>query len=241
MKGVEAIERYLGAQVLIKGDREQPVEPRVRPFITISRQAGAGGHRLAEALIETFAAQDDVELFGGWQVFDRKLCEIVAANPVYSNSMESLLAEEYQPRTQDFFQQILSSTVDQDVLAKEVFRVVGAVASIGKSIVVGRAGSEVTRELDTGISVRIVAPEEDRIKGVMAFYSLDERAAREQARRLDTSRARLLKSHFQVDIDDPTRYDATWNTGQTPVPVIAECVAVMLRRRVEARLPVPTK
>jgi len=235
MKGVEAIERYLGAQAALMRQSESPgTASRVRPFVTISRQAGAGGYSLAEALVEHFAEQEDTALFGGWQVFDRKLCEIVAEDPAYSSSMSSLLAEEYGSKTADFFGQIFGPAMDRDVLAHEVFRVVAAVATIGKCVIVGRAGSEVTRELSPGVSVRIVAPEEVRIKGVMDYYGLDERAAREEARKLDASRARLLKSHFQVDIDDPTRYDATWNTGQVPVKIIAESIGLMLVRRVEA-------
>jgi cytidylate kinase len=108
------------------------------------------------------------------------------------------------------------------------------VASIGKSIIVGRAGSEVTRGMGPAVAVRLIAPDDVRIVRAMDFYDLDERAARDKARRLDESRARLLKSHFRVDIDDPTRYDAVWNTGKTPVPAIAESIAVMLRHKVLA-------
>ena len=176
-----------------------------------------------------------MELFGGWQVFDRKLCEMVANNPIYTASMSSLIAEEYRTKPTDFFHQILRSTVDQGSLMNEVFRVVAAVASIGKCVILGRAGSEVTRSFSPGVAVRLVAPEEVRIKGVMEFYGLkSEREACAAATKVDDSRARLLMSHFGVDIDDPTRYDAVWNTGQVPVEVVAENVATMLRDRVAA-------
>ncbi|MCP3973875.1 MAG: cytidylate kinase-like family protein [bacterium] len=234
MKNLENIERYLSAEAARMRERDTTSSPRVRPFVTISRQAGAGGHDLAQSLVEVFAAQDDADLFEGWQVFDRKLCEMVARNPIYSVSMSSLLAEEYRTKTNDFFHQILRSTVDQGTVMNEVFRVVAAVASIGKCIIVGRAGSEVTRALSPGVAVRLVAPEEVRVRGVMEFYGLDEKTARAEAVKLDASRARLLDKHFGADIDDPTLYDGTWNTGQVAVPVIAENVATILRHRVAA-------
>ena len=234
MKNLENIERYLSAQAARMREKDSTSLPRVRPFVTISRQAGAGGHELAEWLVHVFAGQEDKDLFGGWQVFDRKLCEMVANNPIYSASMSGLLAEEYRTKPTDFFHQILRSTVDQRTLMNEVFRVVAAVASIGKCIIVGRAGSEVTRGLSPGVAVRLVAPEEVRIRGVMDFYGLEEKAARAEAAKLDASRARLLASHFSVDIDDPTRYDAVWNTGQVPIPAIAENVATILSHRVAA-------
>jgi cytidylate kinase len=209
--------------------------PVIRPFVTISRQAGAGGHSLAEALLKVFTDQADAELFGGWQVFDRKLCEIVAANPAYEGSMESLLAEEYRTKTEELLRQLMGTSLDQDRLMFYVFRVVTAVASIGKSIIVGRAGSELTREMQAGVSVRLVAPEEYRIRGVMEHYGInDEGAARIRAKKLDTSRARLLKSHFGVNIDDPERYDVVWNTARVPMQTIAESVALMLRTKAKS-------
>jgi cytidylate kinase len=232
MKKLVAIERYLDAHVADRGSADGASAPRIHPFITISRQAGAGGHELAGTLLNVFATQEDQQLFDGWQVFDRRLCEIVAEDPAYSKSMSSLLAEEYRTKTDEFFSQLLGPTIDQDLLMQHVFKVVRAVASIGKSIVVGRAGSEVTRGMGPGVAVRLVAPEEVRIQGVMDYYDIDERTARDKARRLDESRARLLKSHFRVDIDDPTRYDAVWNTGETPIPAIAESLAVILRHKV---------
>lgn len=234
MKKLPTIERYLSAHVPDTSPADGASAPRTHPFITISRQAGAGGHELAESLLEVFAAQDDQPLFGGWQVFDRKLCEIVAEDPAYTKSMESLVAEEYRTKTDEFFSQLLGPTIDQDLLMLHVFEVVRAVASIGKSIIVGRAGSEVTEGMGPGVAVRLVAPEEMRIPVVMEYYELDERAARDKARRLDQSRARLLKKHFQVDIEDPTRYDAVWNTGEAPITAIGEAIAVILQHKVAA-------
>jgi cytidylate kinase len=224
------IEAYLAAHSTeMRTDDENGANSRIRPFITISRQAGAGGHLLAEALLEVFARQDDTRLFGGWQVFDRRLCEIVAENPTHSTSMSSLLAEEYRTKTDEFLRQMLGSSIDQDMLMLHVFQVVSAVASIGKSIIVGRAGSEVTRDMEHGLALRLIAPEEVRIQRVMDRYGVDEKAARAEARRIDASRARLLKSHFKVDIDDPTRYDAIWNTGSVSIDLIAESVVAAFR------------
>jgi cytidylate kinase len=225
------MEAYLIAHAEDMRSREDGSEGKLRPFITISRQAGAGGHLLAGALLDTFARQEDIGLFGGWQVFDRKLCEIAAEHPTFSASISSLLAEEYRPRSDEFFRQMLGSSIDQDMLMLHVFRVVRAVASIGKSIIVGRAGSEVTRDLAQGISLRLIAPEETRIERVMDRYGLDERAARGEAKKLDSSRARLLKSHFRVDINDPTLYDAVWNTGRIPIETIAESIVATVRHQ----------
>lgn len=234
MKGVEAVERYLNTQAgALVRDPVSGIAP-VRPVITISRQAGAGGHSVAAALLERFASDADRDLFGGWQTFDRELCELVAADPKFAHHLEALLAEEYETKPADFFRQIIGAAVDRDLLAYEVFRVARSVATIGKCIIVGRAGSQLTRDMSLVVTVRIVAPEPDRIAGVMAYYGLEEGEARQRAVALDEARARLLRRHFQVDIDDPRLYDVVWNTGHLPIATIAESIAILVRRKVEA-------
>jgi len=232
MKRLPTIERYLSAHTAKLGAAPGGRRPRVLPFITISRQAGAGGHRLAETLLDVFDREDDVALFGGWQVFDRKICEFVANDPAFSERMSSLLNEEYQASADVLFHRLLGSTHDHDVLMQRVFRVAEAVASIGKCIIIGRAGSEVTRDMGQGISVRLVAPESDRILGTMKHYGLQERAAREKARKLDRDRGKLLKRYFDVDIDDPVRYDVVWNTGRASFEEIAASLVTVVRNRV---------
>lgn len=235
MGSIESIERYLRAHLAgFRTGRPDSREPGPHPFVTISRQAGAGGHSLATAMLDVFGDQPEPDIFAGWQVFDQKLCEIVATDPVCAKSLDALLAEEYRRPTDDFFQQMLRLTIDQDVVMARVFEVVRALASIGKAIIVGRGGSEVTRDMDEGVHLRIVAPEPERIRRVMDRHGVDERRAINDIRRLDRHRARLLKTHFRVDIDDPTHYDAVWNTGSASIEDIAVATAAVLRRRVAA-------
>ena len=52
-------------------------------------------------------------------------------------------------------------------------------------------------------------------------------------RKQDHDRARLLKSYFQVDIDDPLQYDVVWNTGAVSFDVIAEPIIGLIKQRVQ--------
>ncbi len=69
----------------------------------------------------------------------------------------------------------------------------------------------------------------------MDHYGLEEQAARVESKRLDEARARLLRTHFRVDIDDPARYDAVFNTGQIPIEALVDAVTLMLLHEVEKR------
>jgi cytidylate kinase len=236
MKSTDHLEQYLRAQI---EEHHSPrtadgVEPIHRPFVTISRQAGAGGYRLADRLVEVFSEQPESEIFQGWQVFDRKLCEIVASDPGFSKSLDSLLDEEYRSTAADVLHTALRSTLDQNYVMNRVFKVVRALASIGKAIIVGRGGAQVTAHMSPGVRMRLVAPPEERIRGIMNYYELDEKEARVRAKKLDAGRSRLIKAHFDADIDDPTQYDLVWNTATSSIDDIAHAAAALLRTRVLA-------
>ena len=235
MSGLEDVERYLRVHAGELARRSSTADTTtIHPFITISRQAGTGGHDLAERIVEHFSHDEDPELGGHWQVFDQRLCEIAAADPRFARSIEPLLAEEYHTKTENLFRQILHATLDQDVVMERVFRVVRAVATIGRAIIVGRAGNEVTRGMGPAVSLRLVAPFDDRIARVASRDGIDPRAARDRTQRTDLHRARLLKSQFGVDIDDPTRYDLTINSAALAHDDITATVAELLRRRAKA-------
>ena len=206
-------------------------QPQLRPFVTISRQAGAGGHTLANLLVKELDDQPDKDLFGEWEVFDQKLVAMVADDPSLRVSVESLLGEEYRKSTEDFFRQLIASTTHQDIVMDRMFRLVRAIAEVGRSVIVGRAGSEVTRGLGPAVSVRLIAAEEHRIHRMMQLYGLNEKEALSAIDRHDSGRARLLRRHFRVDIDNPLLYDAVWNTGQVALEDIAAAIIVLLRSR----------
>lgn len=205
--------------------------PRVRPFVTISRQAGAGGHTLAKTLIEKMAEHPDGEIFGKWEVFDQKLVAMVADDQDLRVSVETLLGEEYRRTADDFFRQLITSSTHQDIVMDRMFRLVRAIAEVGKAIIVGRGGSEVTRGLGPSVSVRLVAPEVDRVRHTMETHNVTEKEAISSIDRYDSGRARLLKRHFRVNIDDPLLYDAVWNTGQVAFEDIADAIIGLLKSR----------
>ncbi|MDH5294124.1 MAG: cytidylate kinase-like family protein [Acidimicrobiia bacterium] len=228
MSQVENLERYLRAHLAAVSSGREVGNGGVAPFITISRQAGAGGRALADRLVEVFESYSE-DLFSGWQVFDRRLCELVAEDPKMSQALDSLLAEEYHSAAGAFFRSAFAP--DQDVVMARVFEVVRSVAFAGKAVIVGRAGSQVSRDLDQGVHIRLVAPMRVRVQRIALRDGLDERSARELTRRTDAHRARLLKARFDVDIEDPTNYDVTWNTDAADLDEVAAAVATLVRNR----------
>jgi len=208
-------------------------EKRRYPFVTISRQAGAGGHTLAKFLLETMNRETDEDLFHGWQIFDQQLYDLLAQDEQLKASLESLLSEEYRSQVQTFVAGIFGRQLDQNIVMTKMFEAIRSLATVGKVIIVGRGGSQATRKLDLGVHVRLIAPEPARVRHLSTLIGQNEEEAKQRMRKQDADRARLVKNHFQVDIGDPLLYDVTWNTGTTPYGVIAEAILSLVKQRMQ--------
>jgi cytidylate kinase len=203
------------------------------PFVTISRQPGAGGHLLSYVLITDFLKEHG-DLFKGWHVFDKQLCEVVAQDPELNHAMESLAQERYRSEFEEFMETLFTGRSSHYLLYRRTFNVVHMLASIGKVIIVGRAAACVTRHLKAGIHVRLVAPESNRIVWMMKRFKLSREEATRDIHRQESDRRKLLKKFFSRDIDDPLLYDTVWNSGTVDLPEISSSIIQLIKKRAPA-------
>ncbi|MBI5200263.1 MAG: cytidylate kinase-like family protein [Elusimicrobia bacterium] len=229
MADIGRLANYLQAQLV---DKERARARRPRPFITISRQAGAGGRSLADAVLAEMA-RDGRELFQGWHAFDDELCEIVASDPKLSVLAEALIDEQYRSPFEEFLAQSVVGVSPQATVFKKIFKTIRGLAEGGKAIIVGRAGRWVTRRLEGGVHIRLVAPKEIRLAAVRKRCGLEETDVAAKMRDLDRSRDRLVRRYFSADVADPVHYDAVLNLGAMPLPMAAKVVLQMVADRVE--------
>lgn len=204
------------------------------PFVTISRQAGAGAHLLSYVILSEFLKHKESDEFEGWHVFDKDLCEVVAKDPKLQGSMEVLVSEKYRSEFRDFIESLFTGQSSQYLLYKATFKVVRMLAMIGKVIIVGRGSSLVTADLPQGIHLRLVAPKNSRVVWMMKRFKLSKEEAIRAMDKQDADRRKLIKLFFHRDIEDPLLYDAVWNTGKTAMEVITRATVDMISQRVKA-------
>lgn len=205
------------------------------PFVTISRQAGAGGHLLSYVILSEFLKFKGTDIFEGWHVFDKDLCEVVAKDPMLQGSMEDLVSEKYQSEFHEFIDGLFSGQSKQYLSYKTSFKVVRMLATIGKVIIVGRCSSMVTADLPQGVHIRLVAPKSSRVVWMMKRFKLSKDAATEAVEKQDADRRKLVKLFFHRDIEDPLLYDAVWNTGKVPLEIITRSTIDMIKERIKAQ------
>jgi len=191
----EIADRAIGARAV-----QEPAECEVK-FITISREAGAGGGEIAQALGRRL----------GWEVLDRELLDRVDDRVRVSRPMLEMVDETEAHWVYD----VLGTWVDQGAVGHEKYvaylgRVVAEAAAQGNVVFVGR-GAQFLLPRQNGLAVRIVAPLKCRIERTMQREGVDRAAAGQLVRRRDAGRREFVQRYFHRDLDDPHLYDLVVN------------------------------
>jgi cytidylate kinase len=208
------------------------------PFVTISRQSGAGGHMLAKAILTENEKQAKIdEMFHGWQVFDREVCALVAQDPELNGSFDAMLTERYQTETQQIVHDMLNGRSRQYVMYKRIFEIVRILATLGKTIIIGRGGECVTRKMPQGIHIRLIASERTRIQAIMEDHHFERKEAEKVMHQQDKERARLIQDYFSADIDNPLLYDAIFNIDKLSTSDLAAVIVQMIKLKAKKARP----
>ena len=204
------------------------------PLITISRMAGTNAHGIGRYIIMRLAEYADPDLNTGWDLFDQKLCALIAQNKNLDADYDSLLNDKYRGGgLHRMVYELLIGTPQEYRIQKKIEEVIHLLARLGKVVIIGRGGFQIARHMPGAIHLRLVAPMEFRVNAVMQYDNLSEEAAVKKIKETDEERARFLKSHHNCDIHDPTNFDLVWNVARFEVPETVNTVAELVRLRLQ--------
>jgi cytidylate kinase len=229
MNPIELVKKYLRERLKLNPDQTG------FPFVTISRESGAGGHTLAREILRQLERSTDADWARGWEVFDYRLCLLLAQDPEMNAPLDSLLREEYQSSFQQALFDILTGHDEQYKLHKRIFEVIRILGMIGRVVIVGRAGNLVTRDLHNGVHLRLVAPVPLRVKQMMELMDADEETARREMEKQDRERAEMVRDYFNRDIASPLDFDCVWNMGTVTTDFIATTTVRYLTEKARRR------
>ncbi len=185
------------AQSEAPGERPSlPASRRVR-YITLSREAGAGGGEIAAMVGRKL----------GWEVLDKNLLDQVADRFRLSKPMLELVDETDSSWAYD----VVGAFLDPKIVPHEKYlahlsRVIRAAARRGNVVLVGR-GAQFFLPRDSGLAVRIVASMKYRVARIVQLLGFDETKARQYIHEVDHGRKELVEKFFHRDITDPRLYD----------------------------------
>lgn len=193
-----------------------PPGARRRPWVSMSRDFGAGGSEIAALLAARL----------GYELFDRRLLDALAQESRYRLEFLASLDEKKRSVVEAHVDALLhgASFLRSDFL-RTLMRVVMTIGEHGHAVIVGR-GASLILPREGGLAVRIVAPFERRAEAIAARQSLTLEEARLQVRDVDRARADFLRTHFHLDGWRAEDHDLTIDTrGIAPESAvrIVEC------------------
>lgn len=186
-------------------------------LITVSREFGAGG-----SLVAAHAARAL-----GWRLVDNDFIARVAARAGLPESTVAL-RDERAPGFREWLLRALSraapelfspavasppAELEEAALVRVTESVVADLAAEGRVVLVGRAAPAVLGRKEAALHVRVVAPQADRIRAVMARHALGPADAQKLMEDTDRHRQRYHREYYDRDWADPTHFHLLVNTG----------------------------
>jgi cytidylate kinase len=195
------------------------------PYLLVSREKGAGGNAVAQAVSRQL----------GWQVFDNQIVDQIARKANVRRQLIESLDERVKATIQGFVCEILHpEEVGTPQYLGHLKEIVLALGHQGDVIIIGRA-ARYFLPTQFGVNVRFVAPIAIRTERIAREQKLTLSVARAQVEAADRDRARLIRRHFGKDVADPLDHDLTINTGELSVEAAAEVVLTALEQKLAVK------
>ena len=192
---------------------------RVRPYICISREAGAGGGEIARVVGQQL----------GWDVLDKELLDYMAERYKLPRDMLALVDETKANWLEDIFGEWFDSqVVSHQKYLVYLERILWLAATHGRVVLVGR-GAQFVLPRDKGLRIRIIAPRSYRARRYMNKYNVSFEEAERRIDEIDEGRRDFAHRFFHHDWADSHLYDLVLNVQRIGVKAVPEQIVQVYR------------
>jgi cytidylate kinase len=197
--------------------------------VTVSRQYGAGGRRVAPAVAEAL----------GFTFVDREIAE-QAARRIGVDPRVAEARDERAPAIVEEIGLALAAAapgyvpipeLDDRMLAEATRRVILSLADAGGYVILGRGAQAALAGRPDACHLSLVGNRADRASRVAQWQSIDEKEAALRCDRFDDERANYLRRLYARDIRDPLLYDVVLNTSLLSLDLASEVAVEVARRK----------
>ncbi len=201
----------------------------VWPFVSFSREAGAGGtviaHKVGEAL--------------GWTVYDKILLKVLAQKFNFSLGALQIQDERHISWLDALFCNLGAKTeewdtkrspLSQDELVTYLCRLIKSLAMRSHAVFVGR-GSQFVLPSHVGLRVRVIAPEEARVNRIMRERGMSHGESLRYIRDVDHHREKFISRFFHCSPKDLSLYDLVINSDSMGDQKAASTIVETLKCR----------
>lgn len=225
---VPAIERRSEDQIRkwLQSDHVTPASKKnhshhLGHYVTVARETGAGGSEVARKVADRLA----------WDLLDQEIVDCLEQQ----YGTPRCLIQRVDEKHENWLSEILTSRLSglgfsEVTYTHRVAKLLLYAASHGNVVVVGR-GARFILPKDQGMSVRIVASLDFRVKNIMDDQGLEEKEARRLVLETDHQRDLYIKEHFRQNAADPHHYDLVLNMDEITWDDAADIIVDSMQHR----------
>ena len=183
------------------------------PVVTISREFGCEGGTISNKLAEKLNTHHRaIEQKRDWEIINKEILETSAQElKTDPRKLEYVFEEGRRTAIDDFLLSLTEKQYYSDWKIKETIKkVIRSFAVEGYAIITGRAGAQITRDIEKSLHVRLIAPIQWRVDHIAEKHKLLPKEANRMVKEMDKNRQRLLET-FSQDSGCKYCYDVHYN------------------------------
>jgi len=207
--------------------KEEEFDPETcGPFLTISRQFGCYGFSLGLLLLDILNEETEET---AWQIYHKDILAKLAAE---TNLAADVLEQQRRNKPSMFGELLQSFKRDRVPSGYEVRNrmtaIIRALAIEGHAIIIGQGGAGATQGLTNGLSVRLEAPEQWRVKQIAFRETLSETEAKLRVRAKEREREYLRKL-YETRFPRKPPFHLTYDCSVFSMAHIAQHIVYIMR------------
>ncbi len=220
---IDIFRRYFEQQLEKARKALEKSEYHNQPFITISRQTGAGGVGFPAHLVRHLNEIDYKES-NQWMYFDKDILEIVLEQHNLPKEIKKFMPERKVSEFQDVIEQLFKLHPNEHRLIKKVSDTILHLSHLGNVVLVGRGSNIITSHSKNGLHLRLIDKLDNRIANIMDFFKLNKVQALKLIQAEDKNRETYIRKYFSKNINDASLYSLVINFGIMKVDDVIELV-----------------
>ena len=174
------------------------------PLLTITQDYGSHGYYVAQQVAEKL----------GLNLYDDETLRRAALRLGEKHENLSGIKEQVP----GFFEQLMNGK--KDIYLDVLRRVVYQISSENNGVIVGHGSQVLLRDFGCALHVRIITPQDKRVRYFMEKRQLTEDQARRLVQTKDEEASDFFRYAFKLDINDPLLYDLVLNTEKIGIDSI---------------------
>lgn len=200
---------------------------QIGPFLTISREYGCHGFSLGLLLLDLL--NEELPSGPGWQIYHKEILEHLADE---TNMAQDIIEQEMSTKPSliaDFFRAFSKEKVPSGFeIRNRVTTIIRRLAIQGRAIIIGQGSAAATMDLPNGLSIRLEAPEDWRVRQIAFREGISEYEARHKIHEMEEQRE-FLRKLYELKFPRKPAFHVTYDCSVISLTELAQTIVHLMK------------